>query len=182
MPTGVSITRFSTWPDWVTVTTSARPGPRLTNSMCFSGCSVLGAMTTPAQRDRPDNSVVACSSASVTLRPTVRAARLDALALVLGEVADFQQAVDEQAQPGIGRQAAGRGVRGVEQAEVLQVGHDVADGGGRQGLGELAGQRPRAHRLAGLDIALDDVPQHLARALVQLGDRSPSVAGPAGGR
>ena len=71
MPTGVSITRFSTWPDWVTVTTSARPGPRLTNSMCFSGCSVLGAMTTPAQRDRPDNSVVACSSASVTLRPTV---------------------------------------------------------------------------------------------------------------
>ena len=99
------------------------------------------------------------------------AARLDALALVLGEVADLEQAVDEQFQPGVGRQPAGRGVRRVEQAEILQVGHDVADGGGRQRLGELAGERPRADRLAGLDIALDHLAQDLARALVQLGDR-----------
>ena len=70
MPTGVSMMRFSTWPDCVTVTTSARPGPRFTNSMCFSGCSVLGAITTLAQRDRPDSRVVACSSASFMLRPT----------------------------------------------------------------------------------------------------------------
>ncbi len=57
------------------------------------------------------------------------AARLDALALLFRDVADFEQAVDEQPQPGVGRQAAGRGVRRVEQAEILQVGHDVADGG-----------------------------------------------------
>ena len=59
-------------------------GARLTNSMCFSGCSLFGASTTLAQRDRPDSSVVACSSASVTLRPTV-AARLDALALLFAD-------------------------------------------------------------------------------------------------
>src|SRR6267378_3301266 len=63
-------------------------------------------------------------------------------------------------------------MRRVEQAEILQVGHDVADGGGRQRLGELAGERPRANRLAGLDIAFDDVAQDLAGTLIQLGDRS----------
>jgi hypothetical protein len=99
------------------------------------------------------------------------AAHLDALALLLGEVADLEQAVDEEFQPGIGRQAAGRGMRRVEQAEILQVGHDVADGGGRQRLGELAGERPRTDRLAGLDIAFDDVAQDLAGTLIQLGDR-----------
>ena len=50
------------------------------------------------------------------------AARLDALALLRRQVADLEQAVDEQPHAGVGRQAAGRGVRGVEQAEILQVG------------------------------------------------------------
>ncbi len=101
-----------------------------------------------------------------------RAARLDALALLFGDVADLEQAVDEQPQAGIGRQAAGGGVRRVKQPDILQIGHDVADGGGRQGFAELAGECARADRLAGLDIALDHQPQDLTGTLAQLGHRS----------
>ena len=60
--------------------------------------------------------------------------------------ADFEQTVDEQLQPGVDRQAPGRGVRRVEQAEILQVGHDVANGGGRQRFGEDAGSASASHR------------------------------------
>src|SRR5581483_12464345 len=52
-PSGTSMTRFSTMPSSVTMTTRARPGPRLTNSRYLSGRSCLGATTSPAQCDRP---------------------------------------------------------------------------------------------------------------------------------
>ena len=85
--------------------------------MCFSGCSVLGAMTTPAQRDRPDSRRGRLLERLGDAAADGGAARLDALALLLGDVADLEQAVDEQPQPRVGRQAARRGVRRVEQAE-----------------------------------------------------------------
>jgi hypothetical protein len=99
------------------------------------------------------------------------AARLDAHPLLVGDVAELEQAVDEKPQPGIRRQPASRGVAGIEQACILQVGHDVADRGRRQRLGQPPRQRPRTHRLAGLDIAFDHQAQDLARTVVQDRDR-----------
>ena len=50
--------------------------------------------------------------------------------------------------------AAGRGVRADDQAEFLQVAHDVANGGGGKFQPRGFGQRARAHRLSVGDIAL----------------------------
>ena len=69
MPSGTSISRFSTSPSSVTRTTSARPGAKGTNSICFSGRSVFGAMTMLAQRDRPESAEVASTSACDRLFP-----------------------------------------------------------------------------------------------------------------
>jgi len=99
-----------------------------------------------------------------------RALHVDLAALGLGEVADLEDAVDEQAKPGLGRQPAGRGVRREQQPGLLQVRHDVADGGRRQVDVEPLRQRARADRLAGLEIGVDDVAQNLARAFVQFGN------------
>jgi hypothetical protein len=97
-------------------------------------------------------------------------AGLDGAALGLAHVADLQQAVDEQAQARVGRQAAGAGVGGAQQAGLRQVLHGVADRGRRQGQAAL-GQGARSHRLAGVQIALDDAPEDLARPAVELGKR-----------
>ena len=69
MPCGVSMTRFSTTPLSVTRITRARPGLRLTSSMCFSGLSVFGASTSPAYRDSPESADVASSSNSSRSAP-----------------------------------------------------------------------------------------------------------------
>ena len=48
MPSGTSITRFSTMPLSPTTITSARPGDSGTNSICLNGRSLIGAATMPA--------------------------------------------------------------------------------------------------------------------------------------
>ncbi len=100
-----------------------------------------------------------------------RAQRLDIVPLVLGEVAEFQQTVHEQAQPGLGRQTPGRGVRRIEQPRLFEIGHHVADRRRRQVLPEQPRQRARADRLAGLHESVDDQAKNLAAAIVQLGKR-----------
>ena len=66
--------------------------------------------------------------------------RLDPAALLVGEVADLEQAVDEHPQADLGRQPAGRRVPRIDEAEVLQVRHDVADRGRRQRHRQVARQ------------------------------------------
>ena len=85
--------------------------------MCFTGCSVLGAMTTLAQRDRPDSRLVACSSASFMLRPAA-VQRASMLSRSSSEILPTSsRPLTKSRKPGIGRQPAGRCVRRVEQAE-----------------------------------------------------------------
>ena len=58
--------------------------------------------------------------------------------------------------------ASGRGVGADDQAQLLQIGHDVADGGGRQLQAGRLGQGAAAHRLPVSDVALDErLEQHL---------------------
>ena len=93
--------------------------------------------------------------------------RLDRAAIALGQIADLHQGVDEEAQAEFCRQAAGRGVRGIDQAELLEVRHHVAHRGRRQRDRQDARQIARADRLAGGQIALHDRTKNLARALVE---------------
>ena len=69
--------RFSTSPSSPTSTASARPGPRLTNSTCFSRLLCFSTSTTPAQRDSPDSiSPASPSSSSMARRRPAPAKRL----------------------------------------------------------------------------------------------------------
>src|SRR5664279_3756262 len=58
-------------------------------------------------------------------------------------------------------------MRGEDQAELLEVRHHVAHRSRRQRDRQQARQIARAERLAGGEIALDDVAENLARALVE---------------
>ncbi len=94
-------------------------------------------------------------------------ATLDLAPLLLGDVAELQQAVDEQAQPRMGGQPPGRGVGRRQQAQLRQVLHGVADRCGRQ-LHAALGNGARAHGLAGLQIGFHHPAEDVAGAGVQL--------------
>jgi len=64
--------------------------------------------------------------------PAARDLGLHRAAVVLGEIADLHQGIDEEAQPKLGRQPPGGGMRRVDEAELLQVRHHVAHRRGRQ--------------------------------------------------
>ncbi|OWK18759.1 hypothetical protein AJ88_01455 [Mesorhizobium amorphae CCBAU 01583] len=93
--------------------------------------------------------------------------RLDDAALLVGKVAKLHEGVDEEAQAGLGRQAAGRNMRGIDQAEMLEVAHHIADGGRRQRRGQDARQAARTDRLAIPEIGIDDAPKNVARTHIQ---------------
>ena len=104
-------------------------------------------------------------------RAGVRQARLDLGAVFGAGLGDLHHAIDEQPQPLFGRQAPRASVRAGEQAEFLQILHDVADRRGRQvERGELR-QGARPDRLAGFEIGVDDQPEHVAGARGEFGDR-----------
>ncbi len=58
----------------------------------------------------------------------------------------------------------------MQETGILEVGHDVADGGRRELHAEPTRHRAAADRLAGFDIGFDDVPEDFAAALVELCD------------
>ena len=85
---------------------------------------------------------------------------LDRTPLGRGERAHLGEPVDEQAVALVGGDAPGRGVRLRDEAFVLERGHVVADGGRRDVQVVTVDQRPRADRLVGGDVVLDDGAQH----------------------
>ena len=153
-----SMMRFSTLLSSPTRTTSALPGSSGTNSMCFRRAHLLvGEHHAGAVRQAGDHlaGLAAAPARSTSARLIAQSAPRSGGA-PRGEVADLEQAVDEQAQADLGRQAPGRCVRGKDQAEMLQVRHDVADRGRRQRHRQQARQIARADRLAGREVGLDD--------------------------
>ena len=70
-----------------------------------------------------------------------------------------QQPVDVVAVAGVGRRAAGRGVRVREQAELLEHGELVADRRGPAGDVGIGGEGLRSDGLPGRRVALDDLAQ-----------------------
>jgi hypothetical protein len=93
--------------------------------------------------------------------------RLDAPALLLRQVAKLHEGVDEEAQAFLRRQAAGGDMRRIDEAELFEVAHDIADGGRRQRGRQHARQIARADRLAVEQVGIDDAPEDFARAHVE---------------
>src|SRR5439155_26087519 len=83
-------------------------------------------------------------------------------------VEPVQQLIGVVAVAALGRQAAGRGVRGGEQAEQFELGELGAHGGRCEGQAALLDEQLRAHRLPGGDELLDDTAQDLLLSLRQL--------------
>ena len=96
------------------------------------------------------------------------ASGLDILALSLGQVAGLEQPRHEKLQTSPSRQSTSRRVRRMQQAQILQVRHHIADSGRRQLSFQPARQRAGANRLSGLHIGIDDQPQYFARPLIQI--------------
>jgi len=78
-----------------------------------------------------------------------------------------EHGVHEQAVAARGGNAAGRCVRAGDQAQLFEVGHHVADGGGRQFQATGARQCARAYRLAVGDVAFDERFQQLPGAFIE---------------
>src|SRR5580692_5643979 len=61
-------------------------------------------------------------------------------------------------------------MRRVNQAELLQIRHHVADRGRRQRHRDQARDVARSHRLAGGEVTLDDLTKDVPRPLIELGE------------
>ena len=99
--------------------------------------------------------------------PRGPALALDAGALVLGEPPELEQPVHIDPEPQLGRQPSCRDMGRIEQADILQVRHDVAHRGRRHRGREPARERARADRLPGLHEFLDQPAEYLPRAVGQ---------------
>ena len=66
---------------------------------------------------------------------------------------------------------SGGDMRAVQQAQKLQILHHIADSGGREAFRQAAGQRARPHGFARGQIAFDHATKHLARAVVEFGQK-----------
>ena len=98
-----------------------------------------------------------------------REPRFDATTVLFRDVADLQKTVDEQAQPGVGGHAPGAGVRRAQESQLREILHGIADRSGRE-VHAASGDRPRAHRIAGLEIGLDDPTENIAGPGIQFGE------------
>jgi hypothetical protein len=160
--------RFCTSPSGVTTISRMRFSDRRRNSMCLKVITRRGVITTPANCVSCDSRLDAvwitrCGlSGSSWLLDLVQVLRL--------QLPDHEQGVDEEAVAGGRRHAPGGGVRAGDEAELLEIGHHVADGGGRKIEPGVARQGARADRLAFGNVALDQRLEQDLGALVQHGN------------
>ena len=109
-------------------------------------------MTTPAPWLRPESSWLRLGEQTPRLGGSGGLdLRVDRAALALVDGADLEHGVDEEAQALLRRQPAGRGVRRGDQAEILEIGHDVAHRGGRQA--RPASMRRRSREPTGMPVS-----------------------------
>ena len=79
----------------------------------------------------------------------------------------MQQRVNEKPVTARRRHSPGRGVRGAQIAQFLQIRHDVANGSRTQVQSGVARQRARADGLAIADVTLNQGPQQMLGAFVE---------------
>ena len=87
--------------------------------------------------------------------------------LVVLQRLELEQGIDEEAIALVGRDAAGGGMGRGDEAELFEVGHDVADRGGAELEADVAGQSARTDGLAVANVMLHQQLEQLLRAFVQ---------------
>ena len=97
---------------------------------------------------------------------------IDTRPLLAAQIPELEQRVDEQPQALLGRQTPGAGVWSIDEPELLEVLHHVANRGRRQRHRQHARQVPGADRFAGGEIRVDDVAEDLTRTGVQRRQRA----------
>src|SRR5581483_8398885 len=80
----------------------------------------------------------------------------------------MQQRIDEEAVSLVGRNATCRSMGRGDEAQLLEVGHYVADGRRGELQAGLTRERARPHGLAVADVAFDEYPQQVLRPLGEL--------------
>ena len=109
-----------------------------------------GASAKPTCWDARDSSCDAFSSRSPTV--PARRSRASTSGCTADALARPEQAIDVQAIAGVGRHAAGRGVRLVDQSLFLEAGEDVPHRGRRQAQVGVLRQPGRRHGFSLLDV------------------------------
>ncbi len=111
-----------------------------------------------------------CDTVCTSERPLAASrsqAALDFLDLLVVQGLELEQRVDEEAVALVGRNAAGGGVRRGDEAQILEVGHDVADGGRGEAQARIARQGSRADGLPVANVILDQGLEQQLRPLVE---------------
>ncbi|MCY1303284.1 hypothetical protein D9M70_529820 [compost metagenome] len=85
------------------------------------------------------------------------------------EIADLHEGIDEEAQPRLGGQTASADMRRVDETEIFEIAHHIANGSGRERHRQEPRQIARAERLAARQIGFHDATENFARALIQRG-------------
>ena len=133
----------------------------------MEACWVRGSVTTPARRVTLERNCEAVAMRSLELSRLVSNWRRISAVGGLIERLHVQQRVDEEAIALVGGDASGGSVRGGDEAELLQIGHDVADGRGAQLQSGLAREHPGTDGLPVADVAFDQNPQQVLSTLAQ---------------
>jgi hypothetical protein len=94
-------------------------------------------------------------------------AALDFLDLLVMQGLQLEQGVDEEAVALVGGYAPGRCVRRGDEAQILQIRHDVADGGRGEAQARIARQGTGADGLPVANVILDQGLEQQLRPLVQ---------------
>ena len=129
VPAGSSMMRFSTSPFCETSTASALRRLELDELDMLQRHFVLGGEH-QAGAARHARQHLAGLGQHVLERGAVARRldlRLDRAALLVGEIADLHEGVDEEAQAALRRQPAGRDMRRIDEAEMLEIAHHIAD-------------------------------------------------------
>src|SRR5690606_20926796 len=93
--------------------------------------------------------------------------RFDPAPLLVRQVSQFHEGIDKEAQTLLRWQAARRDVRRIDQAQLLQIAHHIADGSRRERRRQKTRERTRADRLAVPKVGIYDTTEDVARTLVE---------------
>jgi hypothetical protein len=93
---------------------------------------------------------------------------VDPRAILAAKVAEFEKRIDEEPEPMLGRKASCARMGRIDQPQLLQVLHHIADGGGGQRYREHPREMARSDRLSGREVGFDDAPEYFARTRVEM--------------
>ena len=88
-------------------------------------------------------------------------------AIVGRQIAHLHEGVDKETQPRLGGQAPGADMWRIDEAQFLEIAHDVTHGSRRKRHRQQPRQAARSQGFASVEIAFDDAPENFPRPFIQ---------------